>query len=367
MAGESPLSFGATTSLSATSTTGNAALPTLNSNQIIVTNLGPDLAYIKFGADNTITATTAAYPLLPGTQAAFSINPTLLYLAAITASTTATIKMTAADGLLMGIGAASTGASGGVVDNVNVAQWGGTATTLGQKVMASSVPVAIASNQSAVPTSIADGSDVAEGTTTDAAATAGGTGTVSAKLRRISTQLPAALGQTTASASMPVVLANDQMTTGSPSTAGSALPTKDILYDSTGTALTYNANGQATMVNSTPVVIASNQSAVPVSPQAIATGAASFLNIAAGQATTTVKSGAGTLYAILLNSAATATNTTTIYDNTAASGTVIGRPAATTATVPTTLNYGATGLAFATGLTIITATANGSDMTVVYK
>lgn len=96
-------------------------------------------------------------------------------------------------------------------------------------------------------------------------------------------------------------------------------------------------------------------------------GGASFLNIAAGQATTTVKSGAGTLYTIVLNSAATATNTTTIYDNTAASGTVIARPAATTATVPTTLNYGPAGLAFATGLTIITATANGSDMTVIYK
>lgn len=127
------------------------------------------------------------------------------------------------------------------------------------------------------------------------------------------------------------------------------------------------AIGQAAMAASLPVVIASNQTAVPVSPQAVATGAASFLNIAAGQATTTVKSGAGTLYAIVLNSAAIATNTTTVYDNTVASGTVIGRPAATTATVPTTLNYGATGLAFATGLTIITATANGSDMTVIYK
>lgn len=106
---------------------------------------------------------------------------------------------------------------------------------------------------------------------------------------------------------------------------------------------------------------------VSSNPAAATTGGASFLNIAAGQATTTVKSGAGTLYAIVLNSAATATNTTTVYDNTAASGTVIGRPAVTTATVPTTLTYGVTGLAFATGLTIITATANGGDMTIMYK
>lgn len=112
------------------------------------------------------------------------------------------------------------------------------------------------------------------------------------------------------------------------------------------------------------VVIATDQTSIPVSQGASATGGYSFLNIAAGQATTTVKSGAGTLHAIVLNSAATATNTTTIYDNTAASGTVIGRPAVTTATVPTTLIYD---LAFATGLTIITATANGGDMTVMYK
>lgn len=140
-----------------------------------------------------------------------------------------------------------------------------------------------------------------------------------------------------------------------------------LLVDSAGAALTYNANGQATMANSTAVVIASNQSNIPVTPQAVATGGASFLNIAAGQATTVVKSGAGTLYALVLNSAATATNTTIMYDNTAGSGTAIGRPAVTTATVPTTLTFGAAGLAFATGLTIVTATANGGDMTVIYK
>ena len=104
-----------------------------------------------------------------------------------------------------------------------------------------------------------------------------------------------------------------------------------------------------------------------VSPVAAAAGGASFLNIAAGQATTTVKSGAGTLYAIVLNSAATATNVTTIYDNTAGSGTVIAIPAVTTATIPVTLDFGPTGLAFGTGLTVVTATANGGNMTFVYK
>ena len=90
----------------------------------------------------------------------------------------------------------------------------------------------------------------------------------------------------------------------------------------------------------------------------------SYAHIAAGQATTTVKSGAGFLHSITLNGAATATNVTTIYDSTTGSGTVIAIPAATTATVPTTLTYD---VSFATGLTILTATANGADMTVSYR
>lgn len=100
------------------------------------------------------------------------------------------------------------------------------------------------------------------------------------------------------------------------------------------------------------------------SPAAATTGGYSFLNIAAGQATTTVKSGAGTLRAIVFNSAATATNTTTVYDNTAASGTVIAIPDVTTIDAPTTVIFD---IAFATGLTVITATANGGNMTFVYK
>lgn len=41
---------------------------------------------------------------------------------------------------------------GGPTSDVNVNQWGGVTTTLGQQVMASSVPVVIASNQSSIPT-----------------------------------------------------------------------------------------------------------------------------------------------------------------------------------------------------------------------
>lgn len=90
----------------------------------------------------------------------------------------------------------------------------------------------------------------------------------------------------------------------------------------------------------------------------------SFLNIAAGQATTTVKTGAGVLHSITFHGAATATNTTTIYDNSAASGTLIAIPVATAVTAPVTVIYD---LAFSTGLTVITATANGCNMTFCFR
>lgn len=69
------------------------------------------------------------------------------------------VKLTAATGVGTVSGAAfgwripGASAAGGIPSNVNVAEWGGTATTLGQKVMASSVPITIASNQSAIPVS----------------------------------------------------------------------------------------------------------------------------------------------------------------------------------------------------------------------
>lgn len=125
--------------------------------------------------------------------------------------------------------------------------------------------------------------------------------------------------------------------------------------------------GQAAMAASLPVVIASNQTAVPASLQAAATGGASYTHIAAGQATTVVKASAGTLYAIVFNGVATATNVTTVYDNASGSGTVIAIPQATLSTGLQPLTFGAAGLAFSNGLTIITTTANGADMTVIWK
>jgi hypothetical protein len=81
-----------------------------------------------------------------------------------------------------------------------------------------------------------------------------------------------------------------------------------------------------------------------------------------GDATTSVKSGFGVLHSITFNNP-TATETVTIYDNTAASGTKIGTIAVPSSPGPVTLTYD---VVFDNGLTIFTATAS-SDITVALQ
>lgn len=90
---------------------------------------------------------------------------------------------------------------------------------------------------------------------------------------------------------------------------------------------------------------------------------AKFTNVAAS-ATTVVKTGAGILHRIVVNTAL-ATGTLTIYDNTAASGTKIATVTIPAAPAPShfVLEFQC---AFATGLTIVGATAN-IDYTAVYS
>jgi len=82
----------------------------------------------------------------------------------------------------------------------------------------------------------------------------------------------------------------------------------------------------------------------------------------AGAATTTIKSGAGALHTLNINTKGT-TSTATIYDNTAASGTVIAIVDTAGAASGTSMFYD---VAFSTGLTIVT-TGTLSDITVGYR
>lgn len=77
--------------------------------------------------------------------------------------------------------------------------------------------------------------------------------------------------------------------------------------------------------------------------------------------TTVCKRGGGTIHRITINAKGGNNNTATIYDNTAASGTVIG--VLDTTTSLQAIEYD---LDFQTGLTIVTATGSAPDITVVY-
>lgn len=69
-----------------------------------------------------------------------------------------------------------------------------------------------------------------------------------------------------------------------------------------------NANGQATMANSSPVVVASDQSAIPVTPKLATTGGMTtfFVQPAASDNHTVVKAGAGQVYGVFVfNNSAT--------------------------------------------------------------
>lgn len=156
-----------------------------------------------------------------------------------------------------------------------------------------------------------------------------------------------ALGQTTMSASLPVTLASNQSALST--TVTNIGPGAGI-----GDVRIVNTNAAAVKAASTPVVLADPALVVAMSPF-------SFSHIATA-ATTTVKSGAGVLHSITVNSLGTVASTTTAYDNTAGSGTVIG--ILNTLTLSGAFIYD---LAFATGLTLVTTGTVAPDITVVYK
>lgn len=143
---------------------------------------------------------------------------------------------------------------------------------------------------------IADGADVAEGATTDAAVVTDTTGTVSGKLRGLVKwafeRMPASLGQKVMALSFPVTLASDQSAlaitaAALPLPAGAAteatLATRAA--DATLTAR-LGTLGQKAMAASTPVVVASDQSNLPVAPA----------NVVSTANSTTAALGAGAVF-----------------------------------------------------------------------
>ena len=119
----------------------------------------------------------------------------------------------------------------------------------------------------------------------------------------------------------------------------------------------FSTLGQNTMSASTPVVLSSNHSDIVTKKSA---SSYAHLN---STGTTTIKSGAGILRRVVINTRGGAFNTFTIYDNTSGSGTVIAA-IDTTNGVSGNFEYN---VAFSTGLTVVGATGTSADITVIYE
>ena len=171
---------------------------------------------------------------------------------------------------------------------------------------------------------LTDGANVALGATTDAAVTAGAAGTVNAHLRSISRDIAGG-----------VVLQPGTNVIG------------HVVVDS-GTIVVTQPTG-------------TNLHVVVDSGTISTTGSNSFTHISTATTTNGIKSGAGTLVAIVINQAGTS-STATIFDNTTATGTTIGVLDCSSRIGD--IQYNA---AFSTGLSIITTGSPAPDLTIIWR
>lgn len=139
---------------------------------------------------------------------------------------------------------------------------------------------------------IADGADTVEGFLADAAVITDSAGTISGKMRGLVKwayeRMPASLGQKAMAASFPVVIASDQSavpisaaTLPLPTGAATEATLATRLADATFTGR-INTLGQKAMAASTPVVLASDQSVIPVSQSTAAAVQAGWPTIVGG-------------------------------------------------------------------------------------
>lgn len=165
---------------------------------------------------------------------------------------------------------------------------------------------------------------------------------------------------------------NVNITTASIAVTAASLPlptgAATSALQTTGNSSLSSIDGKITAVNTGAVVVSS--SALPTGAATESTLVALSAKVvngysfhrSASNATTTIKSGAGVLKRVTVNTLGSASNTCTIYDNTAGSGTII-------AVIDPTLAQGTFeyDLVFSTGLTIVTATGSAADLTLVYQ
>ena len=88
-----------------------------------------------------------------------------------------------------------------------------------------------------------------------------------------------------------------------------------------------------------------------------------YVRVSTNTSTNGIKSGAGILHRVCVNTKGASANTATLYDNTTATGTIIAVIDTTTANVAC-MDYD---LGFTTGLSVLTATGTAADLTIVYR
>lgn len=299
---------------------------------------------------------------------------------------------------------------GGGTQAVNLTQVGGAAIALGSAVSADSLPVVIASDQGAVT--------VKQATASALNATVVGTGTLAVQNTAATPAGTNAIGsitntsfgatQATASALNATVVgpaASGAAVGGNPLVIGGVFTTVPSVAGSSGLAVqalmdnvgqfrvvlcglnSTSCPGVGTQIDAQSAVIAgiwtnsraslyngtsedigrSAQGAAKnntgIGVTAVEESGRTYSHISTAT-TTTIKSGAGFLHTLVINTTV-ALGTITIYDNTAGSGTVIAvitNPATLLQMGPLTATYD---IAFTTGLTIVTTGAQ--DLTVAYR
>ena len=65
---------------------------------VVVTNTTNAIAYVRFGSDSTITASTADMPVLPISKLLLSANSLIIYAAAVIPSGTGSVMFSRGDG-----------------------------------------------------------------------------------------------------------------------------------------------------------------------------------------------------------------------------------------------------------------------------
>ena len=99
MAIGSTMPFGptGTVALAAGTTSSSAALAG-GGDSVVVTNTTASLAYVRFGADATVAASTADMPVLPNSRIMLAVNSLIAYAAAVLVTGSGTILLTRGNG-----------------------------------------------------------------------------------------------------------------------------------------------------------------------------------------------------------------------------------------------------------------------------